>query len=876
MNLGNAWDSLKRTVVGAARAATMPLSEPDGFPLDETSPHHAVHRLINDFYASLPEPRLARLIKPAQHPTTRLILDANQPELFLAMEAVLTRRVWLELEFKKHSSMSAQICEFRDTLQNICSLLYRRNPCATADQAASPITLVAEVNDKSDWRNFDKDIPSLLRISEELVKQGQASLALAKALEQLLASLSKESEWEGADRRRAKETIRQLLGKLSVVPANGGANTRPRQPWTLDRTDVWAEPIAVFLAELKDAKGFAWDDLMAFARTAASSKPSKKWLKEAAQLTDTIGKDNFRKQILEWFPQVRPTERTSTFLGISGPPINESNADLLKGLVWCCGNFEDAETIHAVSNLAQACFKKIPGVGPLSAKVGNACLCILSQLPGLEPVAQLSRLRMKVKYAVALRMIDRALQEAAEKLGMSTEELEEIAVPTYGFDETGTLREEFGEFTAELKIIGTDSTELRWLKADGSPQKTVPTAVKETCAEDWKEFKRTVQDIEKMLPAQRDRIERLLLSEREMEFDKWRERYHQHPLISGLSRRLIWRFQQEGKSVLAGCCDGKLVDVEDRPIDWLSSNTRVRLWHPLGSEVAVVAAWRQWLERHQITQPFKQAHREIYILTDAELQTAGYSNRFAAHIIRQHQFAALARQRGWKYTLQGNFDSHNTPHLHIPRLDLIAEFWVDAVPGGTDATSEMGIFMHLATDQVRFRDLAGNGRQLIDIPALVFSEVMRDVDLFVGVCSVGNDPQWHDRGEADPHINYWRSVAFGDLSATAKTRREVLERLLPRLKIAGQCSLSEKFLVVRGSMRTYKIHLGSGNILMEPNDRYLCIVPDRSSIGPRSKEDVFLPFEGDGTLAVILSKAFLLANDKAIKDSSILSQIRVG
>jgi len=63
---------------------------------------------------------------------------------------------------------------------------------------------------------------------------------------------------------------------------------------------------------------------------------------------------------------------------------------------------------------------------------------------------------------------------------------------------------------------------------------------------------------------------------------------------------------------------------------------------------------------------------------------------------------------------------------------------------------------------------------------------------------------------------------------------------------------------------------------MEPNDRYLCIVPDRSGIGPRSREDVFLPFEGDGTLAVILSKAFLLASDKSIKDSSILSQIRVG
>ena len=37
-----------------------------------------------------------------------------------------------------------------------------------------------------------------------------------------------------------------------------------------------------------------------------------------------------------------------------------------------------------------------------------------------------------------------------------------------------------------------------------------------------------------------------------------------------------------------------------------------------------------------------------------------------------------------------------------------------------------------------------------------------------------------------------------------------------------------------------------------------------------------LPFEGDNTLSVILSKAFLLADDDKIKDRSILSQINGG
>lgn len=57
---------------------------------------------------------------------------------------------------------------------------------------------------------------------------------------------------------------------------------------------------------------------------------------------------------------------------------------------------------------------------------------------------------------------------------------------------------------------------------------------------------------------------------------------------------------------------------------------------------------------------------------------------------------------------------------------------------------------------------------------------------------------------------------------------------------------------------------------MEPNDEYLCIVPGRSQT-PADK--LYLPFEGDQMLAVILSKALLLAADRQIKDPTIIRQI---
>jgi len=206
-------------------------------------------------------------------------------------------------------------------------------------------------------------------------------------------------------------------------------------------------------------------------------------------------------------------------------------------------------------------------------------------------------------------------------------------------------------------------------------------------------------------------------------------------------------------------------------------------------------------------------------------------------------------------------------------------------------TNDARTYLRVATDQVRFyrageplnRAHASGGGYVADrgdgptdplpldqVPPLVLSEVMRDVDLFVGVASVGNDPAWANGGPEGRYRDYWQGYAFGELGETAKTRAAVLARLLPRLKIAARCRLDGKFLVVQGDVRAYKIHLGSGNILMEPNDQYLCIVPGRGD----ETGDLFLPFEGDRMLAIILSKAFLLADDTKIEDPAIISQIK--
>jgi hypothetical protein len=293
-----------------------------------------------------------------------------------------------------------------------------------------------------------------------------------------------------------------------------------------------------------------------------------------------------------------------------------------------------------------------------------------------------------------------------------------------------------------------------------------------------------------------------------------------------------------------------------------AADCKIHLWHPIESDTDTVLAWRDRLEQLQISQPLKQAYREIYLLTDAEVSTRIYSNRMAAHILKQHQFNSLAALRGWKYALLGAYDDGRDSEIAVralPDYQMTAAFWINEIIDEQDSFNDAGIWHYVATDQLRFHNQDEQPVELISVPPLVLSEIMRDVDLFVGVASVGN------------YLEYWHRYSFGELTEVAKTRKAVLTRLLPRLKLRDVATIDGKFLIVKGKKHQYKIHIGSGNILIAPTDRYLCIVPSRGK--DKNVDKLYLPFEGDRGLSIVLSKAFLLADDDKITDPTILSQL---
>jgi hypothetical protein len=394
-----------------------------------------------------------------------------------------------------------------------------------------------------------------------------------------------------APEQKLRRRINALLAISTNIPM-------PPTQTILQAGEAWSDAAISELKAMSIDRQSAWLRLLAHCQGASGGSPSSRWLKIASTLLREVGRQDVRRRIQAWLPLVNePRTQPITDWNPEHQPnpnelIIESHADILKGLAWLCGLREDKQLARALAALALSCYRKIPAKGPREVKVGNACVTALGMMPGMEGVYQLALLKVKVKFGTAQKFIEKALNTTAKRLGILRHELEEIAVPAYALTDVGRCAEHFGEYTAELTVTGSDSTAIAWIKADGKKQQSIPAEVKEKFRSELKDLQSAANDIQRMLPAQRERIDNLFREQKTWAIEVWRERYLDHPLIGVLARRLIWEFTSGTQTTAGIFLNGALVDLDLKPLGKLGTPTSVQLWHPIGKETEEIVAWR--------------------------------------------------------------------------------------------------------------------------------------------------------------------------------------------------------------------------------------------------------------------------------------------
>ncbi len=307
-----------------------------------------------------------------------------------------------------------------------------------------------------------------------------------------------------------------------------------------------------------------------------------------------------------------------------------------------------------------------------------------------------------------------------------------------------------------------------------------------------------------------------------------------HPVVAPMLDLFVF-VDDDGRTLRR--VDGRLVDAS---LADAAPSGGLRIAHPVD---LVNSDWTRWQEQVYGAgqkQPFRQVFRELYALTDAERATGPRSLRWAGHQVQPRQSAALFGRRGWLVDREAG-DVSRVFHASdtVARVAFVDGF-------GTAAEVELPTI-----DAVFFTRRGEYLAQPIDqVPPIVFSEAMRDLDLVVSVAHAGG---------VDP-----------EATASTVEMRAALVRETTRMMKLGNVREVDDHVVIEGRLGEYSVHLGSGSVHRRPGGA-ICIIP----VDAQRRGRIFLPFaDDDPKTAEVLAKVLLLARDHTIKDPSILEQLQ--
>jgi len=313
----------------------------------------------------------------------------------------------------------------------------------------------------------------------------------------------------------------------------------------------------------------------------------------------------------------------------------------------------------------------------------------------------------------------------------------------------------------------------------------------------------------------------------------------EHPVLADMVGKLVFVSGdllgfvevRAGKLVLLGV-DGAALKIGARK--------KLRIAHPYDLLAAGVwSEFQRYVFAEKIVQPFKQVFREFYPVTEDELAAGTVSRRYAGHQVQASKTVALLKTRGWTVDYESGLQRVYHKENLVVRMYAMADWFTPAdIEPPTLETVEF--YRRDKWESVAFSD----------VDPVIFSEVMRDIDLVVSVAHAGG---------VDPEASH----------STVEMRVAMARELLSLLKV-GNVEFQSAHAEIEGSLGKYSVHMGSG-VAHVLGRGMVSILPVHS----QRRGKIFLPFaDEDPRTAEVLSKILLLADDGKIKDPSILSQIK--
>jgi hypothetical protein len=200
------------------------------------------------------------------------------------------------------------------------------------------------------------------------------------------------------------------------------------------------------------------------------------------------------------------------------------------------------------------------------------------------------------------------ISDAAATLGLTEDGVADRTVPDMGLGADGTLLLDYGprQFIVRLDEV----LQPHIYNQDGGKETRVPTARKTDDKDLVKAAKAAFKDLKDALEtlgkAQLLRLERAMIDGRTWSVTDFQSLFVDHPLMNGLSKRLLWSSDGQLFRVAE---DGTYADVDDEQVEVIGD---VSLIHRIRVDPAQWQPWSLVFGDYEIIQPFAQLARPIY------------------------------------------------------------------------------------------------------------------------------------------------------------------------------------------------------------------------------------------------------------------------
>ena len=367
----------------------------------------------------------------------------------------------------------------------------------TLDDAQAIALVKAAIRDGFVYASYSPNQVVLSTLERHVQAHG-LNPGLRSAIEGLLARMK---HGHAAGNAQGRKLLNGVEALVAHPPGDG-----PAVPTFKPRPDGWGRALSAKLEALPTDERTRLAALLALAaKGGAGARPTKGWLKSAELAVDQPDRMRLAELLL-----------AAVECGDESFLIAPDNQDTVRGLIWLAALAAPEVAVPRLEAFAQTCLSwSSAHFGYRSLVLGNASIHAFSLVPGMAGVGSLSRLRRRLKRPGEIKTVDKALAALAATRGVTPSELEEIGLPDYGFAHDGTLEISVGPATAMLTIGDADVLAVSWRGADGQPLKGPPAEVKDRHGDALKLFKSQVKEIGETLKAQRMRLERLYLDERE-------------------------------------------------------------------------------------------------------------------------------------------------------------------------------------------------------------------------------------------------------------------------------------------------------------------------------------------------------------------------